>query len=290
MTLTIVSRSAAGLPPVPSSIGHRSLSSWTGIKVHHTGGTFSSWKAVHDWQTEGRPDDQELAYVGYSFGVADGQVTELRGWDHHPAHDHENSTLAVVFGGNYTSRLPAPEDLAAFVEFARLARERTGKRLPITGHRDTWPAGDWRYSSCPGDRLYAHLPELRARVEEDDMPIDRNDVDRVWNMDGVVKAPAGYTSDNDFWSASNVIRSAQQYARAGHGLAGQVLREQRAGFAALSEAVAGRDITPAVRATIREEFATLGPALAEELRDLGVTPEKMAAALRVVLGSVDEQA
>lgn len=174
MALTVVSRRAAGLPAVPSAVGYRSITSWTGIKVHHTGGAFSSWRGIYDWQVLNRPKRQRLIDVGYSFGVADGRVTELRGWNRHPAHDHENSTIGVVFGGNYTNRLPPEEDLAAFVDFCRLAREKTGKRLAITGHRDTWPRGDWRYSTCPGDRLYAYLPTLRARVdrdEEDDMDL-----------------------------------------------------------------------------------------------------------------------
>lgn len=254
MALTIVSRTAAGLSPVPGSIGHRSLSSWTGIKVHHTGGAFSSWLAIHEWQTAGRPEGQRLAYAGYSFGVADGRVTQLRGWDHQPAHDHENSTLGVVFGGNYASSLPPEEDLAAFVEFARLARTKTGRALPVTGHRDTWPRGDWRYSSCPGDRLYAELPYLRRRIdEEDDMPsaqeIAKATVDRLLGTTVTSRVtgrevPLGRTILNGGYEQSyrgRELAAANQSALAE--LAGQV-----AGLAEL----------------VREALATGGAPLTEE--------------------------
>lgn len=260
MALTIVTREQAGLPRVPSSIGHRSLSSWTGIKVHHTGGSFSSWLAVHEWQTEGRPENERLAYIGYSFGIANGQVTELRGFDHHPAHDHENSTLGMCFGGHFGSTLPTAADLAAFVEFVRLAREKTGRPLPISGHRDTWPPGDRRYSSCPGDRLYEELPALRARVEEDDV---------------------AYTERQ---------MQAFPWQYAGGGMPGVPPRHSTLWvLGSIYSAVVGEDVAAAsaaaARAAVREEFAVLGPQLAAELGD---SEERVTAALRAVLGSLDE--
>ncbi|QOC89887.1 peptidoglycan recognition protein family protein [Micromonospora craniellae] len=151
--MDIISRGKAGLPGVPTSIGHRSLGSWAGITGHHTGGAFSSWKSIHDWQTKGRPAAQRLAYIGYSFGVADGEVTELRGWDHQPAGDHDNKRIQVVFGGAYSRDLPSREDLDAFVAFVLLARRRTGKQLEVIPHRGVWPAGHKYATSCPGDRL-----------------------------------------------------------------------------------------------------------------------------------------
>jgi hypothetical protein len=266
MALTIVSRESAGLPPVPSSIGRRALSSWAGIKVHHTGGAFSSWKAVHDWQTAGRPVGERLAYIGYSFGVAGGRVTELRGWDRQPAHDHENSTLGVVFGGNFTGGLPAAADLAAFVEFVRLARTRVGRAVPVTGHRDTWPAGDWRYSSCPGDRLYAHLPALRRAADEGD--------DDVELLDKVKMAD----DDGNRWSFGRILNrdAITVNAALGYSAAGgwQMQRDVApgvakllAGQAALLAKLGGEDVTTAVRAELDRHRAALVAELGEGLAE-----------------------
>lgn len=160
----IIPREDANLPQVPSFIDHRSLSSWAGIRIHHTGGSFSTWRAVHDWQTEGRPRSQQLAYIGYSFGIADGEVTELRGFRHHPAHDFINTHLGVVFGGNYQNRLPTRADLDALVWFIGEAERRCDKKLPISTHREVGQ------TACPGDELHRWVKQtLPGRLEEEDM-------------------------------------------------------------------------------------------------------------------------
>jgi hypothetical protein len=67
-----------------------------------------------------------------------------------------------------------------------------------------------------------------------------------------------------------------------HATAGQVL----AGQAAILAKLAGEDVAAAAAAAVRAEFAALGPALAGELAD--VPAERIEAALRAVLGSLDE--
>lgn len=277
---TIVSRSAANLPPVPSSISHRSLSSWAGIRVHHTGGAFSSWRAVHDWQTAGRPPGDRLAYIGYSFGIADGRVTELRGWDHHPAHDFINTHLGVVFGGSFGSRLPTAADLDAFVWFVGEAERRCGKRLPISTHREVGQ------TACPGDRLHRWVKQsLPDQLKEDDMSTVRE----VWLTDGIVRKPAGYEdSTNEFWAPANILRSAQYWSRRG----ALDISEVKATTKATHAAVVGQDLAEQLDQALAEHRAALlgelaGPfadAIAERLAN--VPADEVRAAVRAELAEL----
>lgn len=89
-------------------------------------------------------------------------------------------------------------------------------------------------------------------------------------------------------SAAGIATSGYAHSRSGSEAAHAALRETRAGFAAVLAAVAGKDVAGAVQDTIRTEFARLGPALAAELSD--VPAERVEAALRAVLGSLDEPA
>lgn len=276
--MDIQSRSAAGLPPVPSSVGRRSLSSWTGIKVHHTGGPFSSWRSIYDWQVLNRPAGERLVDIGYSFGIADGRVTALRGWDRSPAHDHENSTLGVVFGGNYSSRLPPAEDLAVFVAFVRHAREKTGRPLPVTGHRDTWPRGDRRYSTCPGDRLYAELPRLRRRIDDEEDDVSAQD---VWEYRMQHPTTGGHLTAEErvMNTAINVHRMSK------------IVPELAAEVAAIRAGQAGGDQTAAFRAELDRHRALLLDGLGEDLVDavraeLGEVPDEVAEAVGRALDRV----
>jgi hypothetical protein len=287
MSLTIVTRQAAGLPTVPSTIGHRTLASWTGIRVHHTGGAFTSWRAVHDWQVSGRPPDQRLAYIGYSFGIADGEITELRGWDHQPAHDFINTTLGVCFGGNYETAQPDPADLDALVWFIREARRRTGRHLPVDGHRDAPGAG----TACPGRHLYAELGDIRARAEEGDMPTAEDIGHERFPPDPTVKrAYPGVRDDGYRWVTWD--QYTYRWARTAADRAGEVL----AGQAAVLAAVTGQDQTEAIRAVLAEHRAELvaelaedlGPELAVHLRD--VPADQVEAALAAVLRERDLRA
>ncbi|NUT31520.1 MAG: N-acetylmuramoyl-L-alanine amidase [Hamadaea sp.] len=164
--MDIISRAEAGLPPI-SGVSRRT-EPWAGITTHHTGGSYTTWRAIHDWQTEGRPDDQELVYIGYSYGIANGLVTELRGWDYRPAGDHENSRIQVCFMGTWDSKLPPAADLGAFRDFVAYARARAKAELAVITHRMVWPSGHRYATDCPGDALHAWV---RNELLEDDMQL-----------------------------------------------------------------------------------------------------------------------
>lgn len=237
---TIVSREDANLPQVPSFIDHRSPSSWAGIRIHHTGGSFSTWRAVHDWQTEGRDEEDQLAYIGYSFGIADGQVTELRGFRHHPAHDFINTHLGVVFGGNYQNRLPTRADLDALVWFIGEAERVCGKRLPISTHREVGQ------TACPGDELHrwvkATLPD---QLKEDD--------DMSWDQRLTVP---GWFAEHFPGNFSEGEATARLFLTAGYGYSRLAYRQQEelvAGQAAIMARIDGQD-DGATRQAVRQEL------------------------------------
>lgn len=160
---------------------------------------------------------------------------------------------------------------------------------------------------CPGDRRIKQVPAIVARakqiVEGDDMPIDKADVNRLWNMDNVVRAPDGYSDANPFWSPSSIIRSAQMYARTGRAVGEQVrsrVDELLAGQAAIAAKLGGEDPGPVVRAELERHRGlqraerqadlaafgdSLGPALAEELRTAAA--DLPAEAAEAVAGIVD---
>lgn len=282
---TIIPREQANLPPVPSSIGHRTLSSWAGIRIHHTGGAFSSWRAVHDWQTTGRPPGERLAYIGYSFGLAGGRVTELRGWDHHPAHDNINTHLGVVFGGSFGTRLPTTADLDALIWFIDEAERRTGKRMPVSTHREV------AQTACPGDRLHTWVKQsLPDRLKEDDMPLTKADVDMIFNTDNIIRAPVSAASHetNTHWTAASYLASIRNWAV----WAAERAAANEARLAAVLAAVNGQDPTEAFRAELDRHRGlmldalteTLPDALAERLAD--VPAEKVRTAVREELSAL----
>ena len=94
---------------------------------------------------------------------------------------------------------------------------------------------------------------------EEDMPLDRTDVNLLWNADGIVKAPDGYDSDNTHWAPSNIIRSAQYHAR-------KTLhegRERTALLQAVLAAVKGDDTLAAVKAELARHDQAVATRLAE---------------------------
>lgn len=280
---TIRSRSAANLPAVPSSISHRSLSSWAGIRVHHTGGSFSSWRSIHDWQTAGRPPGDRLAYIGYSFGISSGDVWTLRGFDHHPAHDFINSHIGVVFGGNFETRLPRDEDLEALVWFVAEAEQRCQKRLPISTHREVGQ------TTCPGGRLHQWIKqELPGRLagEESDMELsDRVDLwDEKGNKPWRAGKSIGVSKDKQSVSVAQLL---QWGGEVGHLTHNRVLPSLTRIEAQL-KVLAGQDAGTAVR----QEFAKLTDSLVAAVRDAvpEANQDTVEAALRQVLGTLDEPA
>lgn len=106
--------------------------------------------------------------LGYSFVIGpSGTVYEGRGQKvgaHTEGHNLDG--FGVCFLGDFTSALPTPAAMIACAELIQLLHQPSpGFGLPngaltagavILGHRDVFA------TACPGNQLYANLPNLRA--------------------------------------------------------------------------------------------------------------------------------
>lgn len=128
--------------------------------------------------------------IAYSFLVdSDGTIYEGRGVGKAGAHtEGDNSrSHAICLMGDFTSKTPTAKAIDALVDLARHGRELGWWVPTLGGHRDAPGA----QTQCPGDKLYAMLPQVRARAqmsEDDDMtPSELAEAYRTQPLRGVVK-------------------------------------------------------------------------------------------------------
>lgn len=76
------------------------------------------------------------------------------------------ASLGILVAGDFSRAAPGEVQLSALVQvLATLAKRHAIKPDHIIGHRDVaklFPGG--AASACPGDALYALIPEIRRRV------------------------------------------------------------------------------------------------------------------------------
>lgn len=143
-----------------------------GIFVHYRGpgGAPSDEKAALRQDQAYHMDVKGWSDIAYSWAVGNtGTIYELRGWGVRGGHtaDWNNRSHAVLWiGGDEGTPSSAALDSIATVRAEHRARYGGW----VKGHRDVNP------TSCPGDRLYAHLRAGRfdsapiPPPEDDDMP------------------------------------------------------------------------------------------------------------------------
>ena len=139
------------------------------LTMHHTAGrkpttgeeAVQEMRFIQDFHMNGRG----WMDVGYHFVVSPtGQVFEGRPEGVVGAHvlNHNTGNLGVSFMGNYhppASDQPTAEALSAFTALGRrLVADYKIPAAQIQAHRDLGS------TDCPGDILYAKLPELRAQI------------------------------------------------------------------------------------------------------------------------------
>ncbi|WP_306306796.1 peptidoglycan recognition protein family protein, partial [Microtetraspora fusca] len=100
---------------------------------------------------------------GYVMEGRNGTLTAIARGEHvigaHTA-NHNDHTLGIETEGTYMRELPPHRQIVALTRLAAWLCGVYGldPTVAIIGHRDLNP------TSCPGDSLYAYLPELRRRV------------------------------------------------------------------------------------------------------------------------------
>lgn len=114
--------------------------------------------------------------IGYSFGVCPhGIVMEGRGWQRQQAaQPGGNTTWTSCTFMSGDGEKPTGAQVAAFKELRAWLRGK-GLGSAIRGHRD------FISTSCPGSILYGMVKSgaLKGAVEEDDMPLSKDDVEKV---------------------------------------------------------------------------------------------------------------
>ncbi|XP_072247863.1 peptidoglycan recognition protein 5 [Leuresthes tenuis] len=105
--------------------------------------------------------ERQFDDIGYNFLVGgDGTVFEGRGWGVVGAHTkgHNSNSLGIAFMGNFNNDTPSKEALSS-VKQLLLSGVSQGFLHPqyvLYGHRDLGT------TACPGENLYAALPQLRS--------------------------------------------------------------------------------------------------------------------------------
>ncbi|XP_013870469.1 peptidoglycan recognition protein 5 [Austrofundulus limnaeus] len=162
-TVNIVSREQWGAAPPKQKETLRGPAQR--VVIHHT--AFQSCRGLAECK-EGvlhiqrfHMNDRDFDDIGYNFLVGgDGLVFEGRGWGVVGAHTkgHNRDTLGIAFMGNYTNDTPSKDALQS-VKQLLISGVSLGFLQPqfvLFGHRDL---GN---TICPGENLYAALPQLRS--------------------------------------------------------------------------------------------------------------------------------
>ncbi|XP_041851019.1 peptidoglycan recognition protein 5 [Melanotaenia boesemani] len=99
--------------------------------------------------------------IGYNFLVEeDGTVYEGRGWGVVGAHTkgHNGDSLGIAFMGNFNNDTPSKVALLSVKQLllSGVSRGFLHPQFALCGHRDLGT------TECPGNNLYAALPQLRS--------------------------------------------------------------------------------------------------------------------------------
>ena len=149
------------LPKHPSKqFPQRSLDQIKRIAVHHSASerqTAEDYARYHV-QSNGWPG------IGYHFVIElDGtivQANRLTTISYNVA-DGNTPTIGICLSGHMGAREPSDAQLKSLGKLIGHLRRKLGRQLPVYGHRDLQKH---KPTSCPGDRLYAHIHQYNKRL------------------------------------------------------------------------------------------------------------------------------
>lgn len=291
-TPTIMTRAQWGARAPKGSISTTTWGQRVGVAIHHSAGpTTQTVRAIQDYQM----DSNGWVDIGYNWLVTqDGRLWEGRQgtWSAIGAHAANQNTawVGVCWIGTSGSTAPSPAALATLRWVWEEAQRRAGRRLLVSGHGQL----PGQATECPGSRLRAWIA-AGLPTEEDDMPT----ADEI--ADAVAKRMAFVVNDK-VWAGQGTGRlghgtyAVGTGARNGWAYGKVVLAEVKAARtenAAILAAVAGQDVAAAVAAELAKHDQAVAAQLAELPAALaaavpGATAAQVEAALRTVLGGVDE--
>lgn len=170
--MRIVSRASWGARP-PKSPPHHISTPSRELWLHHSASPSGGAERIRSIQRF-HQDARVWNDIAYSYLIAhDGTVYEGRGPGIAGGHTKGHNTIshAICLLGNLNSVNPTSAALESLVWLVQHGHAEGWWPLGFTGgHRDTRGGGR---GDCPGDRLYAQLPEInqaiRTNTMEDDM-------------------------------------------------------------------------------------------------------------------------
>lgn len=161
-------------PPPNGTPSYRDLSAVTDFIVHHEDGPWDETPLQVDAQHRSQGWDM----IGYTFVIGkDGTVYQGRPMNMVPsaAYGRNTQSVDVSLTGDFQPGTegycgsPTPEQIQSLKDLAVYVHQQIPSIERTIGHRDVatlfYPKDTGDYSTaCPGDTLYALLPEIRQYV------------------------------------------------------------------------------------------------------------------------------
>lgn len=172
---------AVTYPAPQSAMASRAISGITDLIIHHTAGALTQTPLDIDAEHRAIGD----AGIAYNFVITpDGKIYMGRPAMYVPAATFGRNTesINVVLVGDFQSddKFYTGEPTEAALDSLKSLAVYLHKLYPsivrTIGHRDVapmfYPSDEGDYSTaCPGDKLYAHLPDIKAFIQARDKAV-----------------------------------------------------------------------------------------------------------------------
>ncbi len=141
------------------------------IILHHSESDFGSAKVFHDWHRA-----KGWAGIGYHYVIGNGdgaddgekQIGRLTFYQGAHCKGNNSDSIGVVLVGSFTNHYPTDAQMESLIQLLTTecfihkidpnGKYALAEGLNISGHRD------WGSTSCPGDKFYPLIAEVRKQV------------------------------------------------------------------------------------------------------------------------------